>query len=86
MKRTRDVRVKFPRPKVWPLDDIVAPIDIAVHFGCHRNTPMNWATRYPDFPEALTVIGGRYVYSKREVIAWHAAKDWGAWGDNHYDK
>lgn len=75
----RRIKIRNPRPLVWELADLVSPIDIATHYGINRNTPMNWAARYDDYPAALTFIGGRYVYSLKEIIAWHSARDWGAW-------
>ena len=58
---------------MWELDDLAANSDLAEEHGVSRATVSNWVKRYPDFPPPLTTLGGRPVWSRRQVADWVAA-------------
>lgn len=57
--------------RMWDLADLVGPSEIAHLYATTRSTVSMWMARYEDFPAELIRIGGRPVYSKRQVVAWH---------------
>lgn len=62
--------------KTWPLDDLACPTDIAEALGVGKAAVCNWPKRYADFPKPLRDLGGRPVYSMKQVTEWHR-KRWG---------
>lgn len=55
----------------WELNDLVGASDIAAQFGVGRAAVSNWATRFEDFPDPLAHVGGRAIYSRKQVTAWY---------------
>jgi hypothetical protein len=58
--------------KRWRLSDLAGVTDIAGDYEVTQSTVSNWILRYDDFPEPLAMIGGRKVFSRKQIRAWHA--------------
>lgn len=58
---------------LWELSDLVGAGDIAALYSVGKTTVSNWIARYDDFPEPLTHVSGRAVYSRKQVQSWREA-------------
>jgi hypothetical protein len=62
----------------WDLADLATVTDLAAEYGVGKSAIGNWALRYPNFPAPLVTLarGGLNIYSRRQVRAWHDAREW----------
>ncbi len=62
-------------PRMWDLDDLVSPADIADQFRVGKAAVSNWIARHADFPKPLTTVarGQTDLYSRKAVADWHSA-------------
>jgi len=58
----------------WELSDLAGASDIAEQYGVGRAAVGNWAQRFEDFPAPLAHVGGRSVYSRKQVTAWYTGQ------------
>lgn len=58
---------------MWELNDLAGVQEIAKRIGVRSSTVINWSHRHAGFPEPLTSISSRNVYSMRQVLAWYEA-------------
>lgn len=62
----------LPEPKKrWEITDLAGVTDLATYFEVTQSTISNWIARYEDFPAELCKIGGRKVFSYKQVARWH---------------
>jgi len=60
----------------WDLDDLAGAGDLARLLGVSRATFCNWQKRYPDFPKPLVRLAAGPVFSREQVLKWHAQWTW----------